>query len=221
MRCPVCKNETHTNDKECTVCGFTELSVEFLNVEEAENWHRMVVMPARALWNAAQRMQEKALEEYRKLEKKTATLKKKYDSLSADYESLRRDFDTLAPLSPKVAPSTTNPKPGWNTSGPVAHPNFFEAKKSSGWCEISNISCRKSGNNVTFDFLVKKTYDRAGQNGTSYIGFIYKVKDPTGIVIGNAKWLKDGLCVGDVVKGSFSISGITASGYSVEFFDDN
>lgn len=221
MKCPVCKNETNPNDKECTICGFTELNVEFLSVEEAESWHRAVVMPARALWNATQKMHEKALAEYQKLEKKTATLKKRYDALYLDYENLKRDFDVLAPLSPKVAPSTTNPKPGWSTSGPVSHPNFFAAKKSSGWCEISNISCRKSGSTVYFDFLVKKTQDRAGQNGTGYIGFIYKVKDPSGIVVANSKWLKDGLCVGDVVKGSFSISGIAGPGYSVEFFDDN
>ena len=55
MKCPVCRNETNPNDKECIICGFTELNVEFLNIEEAENWHQHVVIPCKAIWEKSQK----------------------------------------------------------------------------------------------------------------------------------------------------------------------
>lgn len=61
MKCPVCKNECSTGETACGVCGFTELNVEFLNVEEAENWHRHVVAPCKAIWENARKR------DYRKL----------------------------------------------------------------------------------------------------------------------------------------------------------
>lgn len=219
MKCPVCKNETNPSDKECTICGFTELNVEFLSVEEAESWHRAVVMPARALWNAAQKMQEKALIEYQKLEKKTATLKKKYDGLLADYENLKKDFDTLAPLSPKVAASLTNPKPGWNTTGPIAHPNFAACSYQGTRFELSNIFSERSGNTIKVHFVAKKTYDRSGATATSHIQFNYKVKDPTGMVVSTSFWIKGGLSVGDAMQDKIAINNIPSDGYSIEFSD--
>ena len=219
MKCPVCRNETNPNDKECTICGFTELNVEFLSVEEAESWHRAVVMPARALWNAAQKMHEKALSEYQKLEKKTVALKKKYDGLLVDYENLRKDFDTLAPLSPKVPASLTNPKPGWNTSGPIAHPNFVSCAYQRKKFELSNISSAKSGSRVIVSFVAKKTYDPAGDSSSGHISFNYKIKDPTGIVVATNSWIKGGLMVGDAMRSEITINGIETNGYSIEFSD--
>lgn len=61
MKCPVCKNNCKKSDSKCTTCGFTELNVEFINLEEAEAWERSVLRPCRALWNATQSMYEVAL----------------------------------------------------------------------------------------------------------------------------------------------------------------
>lgn len=61
MKCPVCKNTCKKSDSICPTCGFTELHVEFINVEEANAWERSVLRPCRALWNASQSMYETAL----------------------------------------------------------------------------------------------------------------------------------------------------------------
>lgn len=61
MKCPVCKSNCKKSDKKCPTCGFTELNVEFINLEEAEAWERSVLRPCRALWNATQSMYEVAL----------------------------------------------------------------------------------------------------------------------------------------------------------------
>ena len=221
MKCPVCKKEYSENDTECSVCGFTELNVVFSNKTEQQEWERTVVRPCRALWNAHSNMYEKLLKRYRGLRAKYDELKSNYDSLNQDYTDLKRDFDTLAPLSPKVPAVDTMGKPGWNTSGKIAHPNFFTAwNYSYTQCELSNIYTTCSGLSITINFLAKKTYDEDGDLSTSHnIAFKYKLKDSTGVVILTGSWVKNGLRIGDVVKGYFTINNITSSGYVLEFGD--
>lgn len=221
MRCPVCKKECLENDTECSVCGFTELNVFFSNKTEQQEWERDVVRPCRALWNAHSNMYEKLLKRYRGLRAKYDELKLNYDSLNQDYTDLKRDFDTLAALSPKVSAVDTNSKPGWNTSGLIAHPNFFTAWYGSyTQCELSNIYTTCSGSSVTIHFLAKKIYDKDGDASTRYcIQFRYKLKDSAGIVVLTNHWSEYGLSVGDVVKGYFTINNVTSSGYVLEFGD--
>ena len=52
MKCPVCKNECALDDKECSVCGFTELNLEFLNAEDALLWKNTVLEPYRLYWQS-------------------------------------------------------------------------------------------------------------------------------------------------------------------------
>lgn len=67
-KCPVCKSTCKETDNMCQTCGFTELHVEFINVEEATAWERNVLRPCRALWNASQSMYEVALKKIQNLE---------------------------------------------------------------------------------------------------------------------------------------------------------
>ncbi len=222
MKCPVCKNECNINDKECSICGFTELNVEFLNEEEAAEWEGVVLKPCRSLWNAHKNMYDKLLTDYQELNKKYLTLQKNYSLLGGEYDDLRRDFDNLKSLSPRVPASVTNPKPGWNTTGPIAHPNFFtSAFFGSTKCEVSNISSMRSGSQIVVNFLAKKIYDKSGAVGTERISFKYKIKNSMGIVVATNSWVQLNLSVGDVVRGSFTINGIAEKGYTLEFFDYN
>ena len=221
MKCPVCKKECKETDKVCPTCGFTELNIEFLNAEEGKQWHRAVVVPARALWNATQKMYEKALKEQHTIEKKVADLKAQYEALYTDYEALRKSFDALQPLSPQAPTTEINRKPGWNMTDPVAHPNFFTAKYriTGTTCEVSNISCKRAGNNIDFVFLAKKVAASKMTNDTSTVSFMYKVKDSSGIVLRTGIWIKEGLSVGDIIQGEFRLTGIPSSGCSIEFSD--
>lgn len=74
MKCPVCKNTCSKSDNVCPTCGFTELHVEFINVEEAAAWERSVLRPCRALWNASQSMYEAALKKYQSIESQFSML---------------------------------------------------------------------------------------------------------------------------------------------------
>ena len=219
MKCPVCKKEFKETDKACPTCSFTELNVEFLNAEEGEQWHRAVVMPARALWNATQKMYEKALKEQRAIEKKVADLKAQYEALYTDYEALRKSFDALQPLNPRVPATETKRMSGWNTSGGIAHPNFASCSYFGTRLELTNISSVREDNEVTVTFMAKKVYDKGGNTSTEDIGFRYKVKDPTGVIVESEIWIAEGLMVNDVMKGEIYIDDITSNGYSIEFFD--
>lgn len=53
MRCPVCKSDCATDDKECNVCGFPDIGVEFLNHTDIEEWKLKTVEPCRAIWKKA------------------------------------------------------------------------------------------------------------------------------------------------------------------------
>ena len=64
MRCPVCKSEYAGNERDCRICGFTELNPTFLSVEEAENWKRQVVTPCRAMWKKSLQTRYRRIDEF-------------------------------------------------------------------------------------------------------------------------------------------------------------
>lgn len=56
-KCPVCKAIVNTNTQICENCGFSELNVEFVNVEDAQNWENTVLKQCR---NIYEKMAEKS-----------------------------------------------------------------------------------------------------------------------------------------------------------------
>ncbi len=52
MKCPVCKNEIPQSSTVCPQCSFSDLHKEFINVKDAQDWNRCVVLPYRAKWEA-------------------------------------------------------------------------------------------------------------------------------------------------------------------------
>lgn len=53
MKCPVCKKELDNNAAQCTVCGFSDLCHDFLNVDDAISWMEQVVTPYKERWEAS------------------------------------------------------------------------------------------------------------------------------------------------------------------------
>lgn len=51
MKCPVCKNECGSSDKQCKICGFSELTIAFLNKEDAEQWENSVLKQCRNVYH--------------------------------------------------------------------------------------------------------------------------------------------------------------------------
>lgn len=50
MKCPVCKTPILNNESTCQHCGFTDLSREFINRQDAQDWEIHVVAPYREKW---------------------------------------------------------------------------------------------------------------------------------------------------------------------------
>ena len=56
-KCPVCKAKINTNTQTCENCGFSEINVEFVNVEDAQHWENTVLKQCR---NIYEKMAEKS-----------------------------------------------------------------------------------------------------------------------------------------------------------------
>lgn len=64
MKCPVCKTEIHRDSISCRMCGFNELRREFLNVTDARDWERRVLLPYRTKWQMQHNMEPWLKKEY-------------------------------------------------------------------------------------------------------------------------------------------------------------
>lgn len=58
MKCPVCKTSNEQNAQVCKNCGFSELNIEFVNVDDAQHWENTVLKQCR---NIYEKMAEKAI----------------------------------------------------------------------------------------------------------------------------------------------------------------
>ena len=57
MKCPVCKTNNEPNTQVCRNCGFSELNIEFVNVDDAQHWENTVLKQCKNIYN---KMVEKA-----------------------------------------------------------------------------------------------------------------------------------------------------------------
>lgn len=222
LRCPVCQQELEVSHKECPYCGFVEIRKEFNSSLEKKKWEEKVILPLRALWKSSQKMLEEILKKYEMKKEQYKELCDKYKHLANDYNDLKANFDTLKSISPVVAPTDDNPKPGWNTKGIISFKNF----NSCGWnnnytrCEITNIALTTTSNVANVTFLAKKVLDKYGSIGTNGIYFKWRLKNSDGIVVKNGSWARDSLMIGDVTEGCIQISGFNnADKYVLEFLD--
>lgn len=212
MKCPVCEKQIENTVSKCPNCGFEDLRTEFINENELEMWRTYVVYPCKFAYQTSIN-QRKELE--RKFQKELSAIKKAH-------RDMQESGGATSSEPPSFKKPTLQKKDGWNTAGIIAYKNFYECKNYGTKCEVTNLMLDVSGNKATISFFVKKSYDRDGANSTAYIGFKWKLKDDYGIVVADGNYLNDKLNLGDVTKGSISISGLSPSvKYVLELVDHN
>ena len=107
----------------------------------------------------------------------------------------------------------------------IEYPKSFKSEYNflSGYkitqCDVSNVKVSQKKSKVIVNFNAKKTSDQDGKTSNQAIGFNYKVKDLSGVVISKGCWKEDNIYVDDVVNGSFTIENIPVSSCLLEFFD--
>lgn len=202
-KCPVCKTEYNADATSCSVCGFTELHVEFVNVEEARAWERTVLRPCRALWRATDNMYKVALQ--------------RMNSLSANANK----SNLHAP--PNNRPSLQNNQPESSTDGElVSHQDFTTCRYPFGGVTvvISNVKSTRNANGaISITYLVKKMHDKKGSTATTDVRYRYKLKDPDGVIFKNDYKIIYGLKVGDTARETLVISNPVPGQYGIEFVD--
>lgn len=194
------------------------MRTEFINENELEMWRTYVVYPCRFAYQSSV-TQIKELE--RKFQIEISAIKKACKEMQVSLND--SDGNLTGDEAPTFKKFMLQKKDGWNTSGVIAYKNFSECSwYGSTKCQISNITLSAIGNKATIDFFAKKIYDKSGPSSTSYIAFKWKLKDDMGIVVADGQWTNDRLNVGDVTKGSISISGLVPSvKYVLELVDYN
>lgn len=216
MKCPVCDGEIKKTDK-CRNCGYKDIRTEFINSEELEMWQKYVVYPCRFAYQTAvaqtkelQKRHQKELNEIKKI------LLSKQDEAVMENDESTDGFGEHSFKKLKLQKVD-----GWITSGAILHKRFYECKSYNTRNEINNIVVNYVGNMATISFLVKKTYDKKGNNSTYFTAFKWKLKDDYGIVVADGRWSNDRLQVGDVTTGSISLSGLDITiKYVLELVDD-
>lgn len=202
-KCPVCKSE-HTSDAtSCSVCGFTELHVEFVNVEEARAWERTVLRPCRALWRATDNMYKVALQRMK--------------SLAPDAAQA-----AVPTSSNNQAQSPQNKLESNSSAELVLHQEFTTCRYPFGGVTvvISNVQSSRNANGaITITYLVKKMHDKKGATATTNVRYRYKIKDPDGVIFKNDYQIIYGLKVGDTARETLVIPNPLQGQYSIEFVD--
>ena len=205
MKCPVCLNECTKNDTKCSVCGFTELHVELINLEEAEIWERTVLKPCRALWRATNSMYNVALDRLQNL------------AIEGPVTGNTNGVMYSASTGPRATGSGK-----WVVDKLVSYQDVTTCHYAFGGvtCKIFKVESSKNGDgSITITYLVSKVRDSKGETATSDVRYRYKLKDEDGVVIKNDYEILYGLRVGDVAKKTMVISNPTSTRYSIEFVD--
>ena len=109
----------------------------------------------------------------------------------------------------------------------VEYPKSFNSERNflDGFeitqCHVSNVKVSQRESKIIVTFNAKKTSDKDGKTANNPIGFNYKVKDLSGVIVSKGVWEEYHIYVDDVVNGSFTLENIPASGCILEFFDLN
>lgn len=199
MKCPVCDKIVEDSIQKCRFCGFSDLRTEFINDDELEMWKKYIVYPCRF---AYQTSVAQKIELERKFQKELTLLKNGQKGI----EEFSGNEKTESPIFKKLELDKNS---DWITKGNITYKNFYECKVSSySTCEASNFVLDLNGNRMIANFFVKKTFDFRGADSTYFIAFKWKLKDDYGIVVADGYWSNDKMQVGDITKGSISISGL-------------
>ena len=201
-KCPVCKSDHTADATSCSVCGFTELHVEFVNVEEARAWERTVLRPCRALWRATDNMYKVAQQRMKSLVLNAAQA-------------------AAVPSNNQTQPPQITPKNNRSTEL-VLHQEFTTCRHLFGGVTvvISNVqSSRNANGSISITYLVKKVHDKKGSTSTKDVRYRYKIKDPDGVIFKNDYQIIYGLKVGDTARETLVISNPVPGQYSIEFVD--
>ncbi len=202
MKCPVCEKQIENTLQKCPNCGFEDLRTEFINENELEMWRTYVVYPCRFAYQTS-------VAQIKDLERK---FKKELSAIKKAQNEVQESESAAVGATPSFKKLTLSKSDGWITKGNVAYKGFYACERDIYTkCEINNLVIDIVGNKVTANFFVKKTYDWKGDNATTMIAFKWKLKDDYGIVVADGGWSNDRLNVGDVTKGSISISGLDPS----------
>lgn len=201
-KCPVCKSDQTADATSCSVCGFTELHVEFVNVEEARAWERTVLRPCRALWRATDNMYKVALQRMK---------------------SIAPDVTRAAvPASSNNQSQSPQSTPDNNSAELVLHQEFTTCRYPFGGVTvvISNVQSNRNANGaITITYLVKKMHDKKGSTATTDVRYRYKLKDPDGVIFKNDFKIIYGLKVGDTARETLVIHNPVPGQYGIEFVD--
>lgn len=215
MKCPVCDKKLENTVQKCSKCGFEDLRTEFINENELEMWQTYVVYPCRFAYQTTV-TQTKKLQQ--KFQKELKEIKKAQEDIQNFSENNNRS--SINNEKPSFKKLVFNKNDGWVTKGNITYKNFYECTRGNDLtkCEISNIFIDIIGNNITVNFLVKKVFDYEGAKSTGTTSFSWKLKDDYGIVVADGDWRNYHLCEGDIITGTFSISGLDSSiKYVLEF----
>ena len=207
MKCPVCEEKIEITVQKCPCCGFNDLRTEFINENELEMWQRYVVYPCRFAYQTSI-AQSKELQ--RKFQKELNAIKKAHKELQKAL--IDSDGGVVDDDIPSFKKLVLNKKEGWVTKGNVTYKSFYKCNnKNYTSCEISNIVLDITGNRMTANFFVKKSFDTFGADSTYFIAFTWKLKDDYGIVVADGRWSNDKMQLHDITKGTISISGLDPS----------
>ena len=202
MKCPVCEKQIESTVQKCPNCGFEDLRTEFINENELEMWRTYVVYPCKFAYQTS-------VAQIKDLERK---FKKELSAIKKAQNEVQESESAAVGAAPSFKKLTLSKSDGWITKGNVAYKGFYACERDIYTkCEINNLVIDIVGNKATANFFVKKTYDWKGDNATTMIAFKWKLKDDYGIVVADGGWSNDRLNVGDVTKGSISISGLDPS----------
>lgn len=137
------------------------------------------------------------------------------DALNADDEDFDEDFLS----SPKEIDSQTDP---------ITHPERFYGIAPYGFSEskfeiYDIITSIVDDNQIRVDYTIKKT-SSTDEHPTRSLRFVYRLKDPRGIIIRKDKEYIEHLHVGDVERTFFLIPDVhieKGEGYSIDFVSDD
>jgi len=157
--------------------------------------------------------------EHDELQEEYDQLDSEYDELNEEYEQLQRDYDDLEKtksISNKYEPKK---KDGWNYTDLVSHPNYAKCSYVGhvSVFEIYNINGVGNSSSYKIQFMLKLLTTNSGKS--ERVHFQWRVKDKDGIVVLTGNWIKDGLLIGDIVRGEIVLNNVGEHIYSIDFID--